>query len=153
MDADHETFCILKTPFSWLYLSNCIILVIKKISGKCQIKATFYFRSRSTSEEEVSSAARRRSLRMSRRGSEASIPELSRRLFEACGARMNNAIKRLIFDLTQKFLRNSDGNQDLHVFMVILLVLIAGLILLGYGEERTVVHLHHWEYFNPPKDL
>ncbi|ENN77071.1 hypothetical protein YQE_06406, partial [Dendroctonus ponderosae] len=110
-------------------------------------------RSRSTSEEEVSSAAHRRSRRMSRRGSEASIPELSRRLIEACGSRLNNALKRLIFDLTQKFLRNSDGNQDLHVFMVILLVLIAGLILLGYGEERTVVHLHHWEYFNPPKDL
>lgn len=111
------------------------------------------FRTHSTSDEDVSSSGPRRSPRLPRRLSEPSIPELSGRLIQACGSRVNNALKRLIYHLTENVLRNADGNQDLHVFMIILLVLIAGLILLGYGEDRTVVHLHHWEYFNPPKDL
>ncbi|XP_076272217.1 uncharacterized protein LOC143203812 isoform X3 [Rhynchophorus ferrugineus] len=107
-------------------------------------------RSRSTSDD--SEATPSRSLGV-RRFSDPSIPDLAGRLFRACGSRANNAIKRLIYHLTENIMRNADGQQDLHVIMIILLVLIAGLILLGYGEDRTVVHLHHWEYFNPPKDI
>ncbi|CAG9770475.1 unnamed protein product [Ceutorhynchus assimilis] len=109
--------------------------------------------SRSHSTSDDSSTVHRPPSRLPRRASEPSISELSGRLAQACGSRINNSLKRLIYHLTENLLRNADGNQDLHVFMIILLVLIAGLILLGYGEGRTVVHLHHWEYFNPPKDL
>ncbi|XP_050294731.1 titin isoform X2 [Anthonomus grandis grandis] len=108
-------------------------------------------RSRSTSDD--SSTVPQRPSRLQRRSSEPSIADLSGRLVQACCFRVNNTLKRLIYHLTENLLCNADGNQDLHVVMVILLVLIAGLILLGYGEDRTVVHLHHWEYFNPPKDL
>ncbi|KAL1518072.1 hypothetical protein ABEB36_001753 [Hypothenemus hampei] len=108
-------------------------------------------RSLSTSDEDSSPRSSR--LLGRRAGSEPSIPELSGRLLQVCGTRVNQSLKRLIYYLTEHLLRNVDGNQDLYVFLIILLVLIAGLILLGYGEERTVVHLHHWEYFNPPKDL
>ncbi|XP_030766224.1 titin isoform X2 [Sitophilus oryzae] len=108
-------------------------------------------RSRSTSDD--SDLAQARSHRSSRRVSEPSISELTGRLAFACGSRAQNALKRLIYNVSENLLQNADGQQDMHVIIVILLVLIAGLILLGFGQDRTVTHLHHWEYFNPPKDI
>ncbi|XP_060534787.1 titin [Cylas formicarius] len=104
-------------------------------------------RSRSTSEESSSSPRSRRAPPTQ------SIGELTGQLAHACSACVNSSIKRLIVHVKKNVLSNADGQQDLHVCMVILLVLIAGLILLGYGDDKTVVHMHHWEYFNPPRDL
>ncbi|CAH1112454.1 unnamed protein product [Psylliodes chrysocephalus] len=106
---------------------------------------------RSSSEEssEITPVVRRHH----RRSSEPSIAQLSGQLIRACGSEANNALKRLITYILNNVFHNEDGKQDLNVMIIIILVLIAGLLLLGYGEERTVVHLHHWEYFNPPKDL
>lgn len=107
--------------------------------------------SNSSSEEEQQlqpqSSSRRR-----QRTPEASIPQLTGQLTRACGTAIDRAIKRLIAHLTNNVLDNSDGRQDLHVMVVVLLILIAGLILLGFGGTRSV-HYHHWEYFNPPKEL
>lgn len=86
------------------------------------------------------------------RSPEPTIPELTGQLMQACGTAADGAIKRLIAHVTDNVLSNTDGRQDLHVTIVILLVLIAGLVLLGYGDGKTV-HLHHWEYFNPPRDM
>lgn len=83
---------------------------------------------------------------------EATIPELAGQLSRACFSETNRHFKRLIAYITNNVLDNADGKQDLHVTIVILLVLIAGLILLGFGDGTTVHH-HHWEYFNPPKNL
>ncbi|XP_028128432.1 titin isoform X3 [Diabrotica virgifera virgifera] len=106
---------------------------------------------RSSSEEssEVSHVVRRHP----RRASDPSIAQLSGQLARACGSEANNQLKRLINYILNNVLHNEDGKQDLNVMIIIILVLIAGLLLLGYGDERTVVHLHHWEYFNPPKNL
>ena len=98
-------------------------------------------RQASSSDEEVA-----------RRRPEPSVSELTGQLVQACGTAANGALKRLITHITENVLENMDGKQDLHVMMVILLVLVAGLILLGFGEHK-VVHHHHWEYFNPPGSL
>lgn len=105
--------------------------------------------SRSSSEESVVVMPRTRH----HRHTEPSIPQLTGQLARACGAAANNTLKRLITHFTNNVLGNADGKQDLNVMIIILLILIAGLILLGYGDEKTVVHLHHWEYFNPPRDM
>nr|CAI5840717.1 unnamed protein product [Callosobruchus analis] len=91
--------------------------------------------------------------RLQRRASEPSLSQLSGQLARACVFTANHEIKRFVGYLLRNVLANDDGKQDLNVMIIITLVLIAGLILLGYGEEKTVVHLHHWEYFNPPRDL
>lgn len=83
---------------------------------------------------------------------EPSIPQLTGQLVRACGTATDRCIKRLISHITDNVLHNSDGQQDMHVMIVILLVLIAGLILLGFGEGRTTIHHHHWEFFFPPQD-
>lgn len=107
-------------------------------------------RSRSSSED---SSTTRVSRRFPRRYSEVPLAQLSSQLIRACGNEINLSLKRLIAYVTNNVLGNANGTQDLNVMIIIVLVLIAGLILLGYGNEKTVVHLHHWEYFNPPRDL
>ncbi|RZC41601.1 hypothetical protein BDFB_010194 [Asbolus verrucosus] len=104
--------------------------------------------SRSSSDESPAPPPSRRRYR----SPEPTIPHLTGQLIQACGSAANNSIKRLIAHITNNMLSNADGQQDMHVIMVILLVLIAGLILLGYGDGKTV-HYHHWEYFNPPRDM
>ena len=103
--------------------------------------------SRSSSEESPQMVARGRR----QRTPEPSIPQLAGQLTKACMTAGEKAFKRLVKHVTTNVLRNADGRQDLHVTVVILLVLIAGLLLLGSGEKT--VHMHHWEYFNPPRDL
>ncbi|XP_022907852.2 myb-like protein X isoform X2 [Onthophagus taurus] len=103
-----------------------------------------------SSSEDVAPPSRGR---RHRTPSEPSIPQLAAQLTGACLVAGDKAFKRLIKHITANVLRNSDGRQDLHVTVVILLVLIAGLILLGSGGGGTTVHMHHWEYFNPPRDI
>ncbi|CAG9862257.1 unnamed protein product [Phyllotreta striolata] len=91
--------------------------------------------------------------RLHRHASEPTVAQLTGQLARACASQANSALKRLINYILNNVFHNEDGKQDLNVMIIIILVLIAGLLLLGYGEERTVIHLHHWEYFNPPKDL
>lgn len=106
--------------------------------------------SRSSSEDSLMTPISRR---IYSRSPEPSISQLSGQLIRTCGSTAHCTLKRLITDIINNLKKNADGKLDLHVITIILLILIAGLILLGYGEEKTVVHLHHWEYFNPPKDL
>lgn len=105
--------------------------------------------SKSSSDETPPAVVSRRRLRTP----EPSIPQLTGQLVRACGTAADRCIKRLISHISDNVLHNSDGQQDMHVMIVMLLVLIAGLILLGFGEGRTTVHHHHWEFFFPPQDL
>lgn len=92
------------------------------------------------------------STRRRQRTPEPSIPQLAGQLTNACGTAINRSFKRLITHLTDNVLNNTDGKQDLHVIIMMLLLLIAALMLLGFGDMKQVHH-HHWEYFNPPKNL
>ncbi|KAI4471304.1 hypothetical protein MML48_1g02276 [Holotrichia oblita] len=89
--------------------------------------------SRSTSEEEAPPATPRS---RRHRTPEPSIPQLTGQLTRACATASQKAFKRLVKHVTMNILRNAD----------------AGLILLGNGGS-PIVHHHHWEYFNPPRDL
>lgn len=102
----------------------------------------------SSSEDSAPAVTRRRV-----RSPEPSIPQLTGQLVRACGYAADRSFKRLITHITKNVLNNADGQQDMHVMVLILLVLIAGLILIGWGEGRTVIHHHHWEFFFPPKEL
>ncbi|KRT81568.1 hypothetical protein AMK59_5872 [Oryctes borbonicus] len=104
--------------------------------------------SQSSSEEALPATPRSRR----HRTPEPSIPQLTEQLTKACVTASEKALKRLVKHVTMNVLRNADGQQDLHVIVFILLILIAGLILLGNGGS-PVVHHYHWEYFNPPRDL
>lgn len=106
-----------------------------------------------SSSDEDSSPAAMVSRRRLRATPEPSIPQLTCQLARACSTATERQVKRLISYITTHVLNNADGQQDLHVTIAILLVLIAGLILLGFGEGRTTIHYHHWEFFNPPKEL
>lgn len=109
-------------------------------------------RPRTRSSSEDSSEATPSSRRAQRRLSDPPLSQLTMQLATACGTEINNSLKRLITYILKNVLGNEDGKQDLNVMIIIILVLLTGLILLGYGDEKTVVHLHHWEYFNPPRD-
>lgn len=102
--------------------------------------------SRSSSDEDRRTVARR--TRAS--SADPSIPQLTGQLAKACTISAGRVIKQMTNYITSS--SNVLTRQQLQVVMVILLVLIAGLILMGLSAGKTV-HLHHWEYFNPPKEL
>ncbi|CAG9558207.1 unnamed protein product [Danaus chrysippus] len=63
-----------------------------------------------------------------------------------------NSISRTFRNIVNTFMSYISGTQnkhDMQVAMVIFLVLIAGLIMFGLSDSRTIHH-HHWEFFNPP---
>lgn len=104
--------------------------------------------SQSSSEEEPRTVSRRHITR----SPEPSIPQLTGQLVRASAVSLNRIVKQLLSYVNSRVMGTPEGKQDLQIAMIIILVLIAGLILLGYGGNKTV-HLHHWEYFNPPTDL
>lgn len=107
--------------------------------------------SKSSSSESSSAPVVRRRVR----SPEPSIPQLTGQLMGACSIVARNKIKRLIDEVNIKISKDTDADinkQNIQVIMVVLLILIAILLLLGYGHGKTV-HLHHWEYFNPPTDI
>ncbi|GLV32054.1 uncharacterized protein CBL_11990 [Carabus blaptoides fortunei] len=101
--------------------------------------------SRSSSDEDRRTVARR--TRAS--SADPSIPQLTAQLAKACTTSAGRVFRQMT-----NYLSSSDvlSRQQMQIVMVILLVLIAGLILIGLSGGKTV-HLHHWEYFNPPKEL
>ncbi|XP_017786836.1 PREDICTED: titin isoform X2 [Nicrophorus vespilloides] len=106
----------------------------------------------SSSEDEAAAPPSRRR----HRTPEPSIPQLTGQLTRACVTAADQQLKRLLRHLTQLIIGHSipglDGKQDVNVAVVVLLVLVASIILLGWGNGKNVHH-HHWEYFNPPKDI
>lgn len=103
--------------------------------------------SRSSSEEAPRTPSRRRMTR----SPEPSVAQLTGQLVRASAVSLDRIIRHLL-GYVSSHLTTPEGKQDLQIVMIIVLVLIAGLLLLGFGGGKTV-HLHHWEFFNPPKEL
>lgn len=101
----------------------------------------------SSSEEEYKPAPRRAQPRTS---NEPSVAELSSQLFRACQNSVSRTARYVISYITSQF-GSGENKKDMQMALVIVLVMIAGLILLGVGDGRTVHH-HHWDFFNPPND-
>lgn len=106
--------------------------------------------SRSSSEEEEPRSVPRHVRHT--RSPEPSVPQLTGQLIKASAVSIKRTISHLLYCIPTEMFGTLEGKQDLQVALILILILIAGLILLGFGGNKTV-HLHHWEYFNPPTDL
>lgn len=105
--------------------------------------------SRSSSEEEPRTISRHA---RHTRSPEPSVLQLTSQLATASAVSIKRTISHLLHYISTHILGTPEGKQDLQVALILILILIAGLILLGFGGSKTI-HLHHWEYFNPPTDL
>lgn len=54
-----------------------------------------------------------------------------------------------MFNSLMSYISGVEDKKDVQMALVIFLVLVAGLIMFGLSDSRTVHH-HHWEFFNPP---
>lgn len=98
----------------------------------------------STSEEEY-----QRDQRTRNRGApsgDQSILGLGGQFARACG----NALRESGGHLMEVLRASSkdENKRDLHIALIILIVIVAGLILMSMGDKS--VHHHHWDFFNPP---
>ncbi|XP_065077200.1 uncharacterized protein LOC135700598 isoform X1 [Ochlerotatus camptorhynchus] len=102
-------------------------------------------RRESTSEEEFQREQRKQ--RHETRSPEPSIPALSSQLIRACGTSIRDTGDELMTILRAS--SKDENKRDLHIALIILIVIVAGLMALGMSGEKSVHH-HHWDYFNPP---
>jgi len=102
-------------------------------------------------EEEEYSSYRPPSRRhhSSSRGVEPSVGELVRQLVHACQGVTMRALHQLVQYAAPQVREGEDKRRDLQIALCILLVLVAGLILMGFGSGKTYHH-HHWDYHFPP---
>lgn len=98
----------------------------------------------STSEEEYQREQRARN-----RGAlsgDQSVLALGGQFVRACG----NALRETggqIMD-TLRASSKDENKRDLHIAIIILIIIVAGLVLMSMGDKS--VHHHHWDFFNPP---
>lgn len=99
----------------------------------------------STSEEDYQRDQRNKGGRAGT-SSDQSILGLGGQFARACG----NALKESGGQLMEVLRASSkdENKRDLHIALIILIVICAGLILMGMGDKS--VHHHHWDFFNPP---
>lgn len=95
----------------------------------------------STSEEDYQ--------RHQRRGgpsSDQSVLGLGGQFARACGSALRESGGQLMEILRAS--SKDENKRDLHIALIILIIICAGLILMGMGDKS--VHHHHWDFFNPP---
>ncbi|RZF48120.1 hypothetical protein LSTR_LSTR002186 [Laodelphax striatellus] len=63
---------------------------------------------------------------------------------------LGDIISQIITGLNHYF-PDGEKRRDAQTAACIVLVLIAGLMLLGLGGEDKAVHHHHWDFFPPPR--
>ena len=104
----------------------------------------------STSEEEYQKEQKTKSSHTSHNRSPepstSSVASLGGQLARACGNALKGSGNELMAILRAS--SKDENKRDLHIALIILIVIVAGLILVGMGEKS--VHHHHWDYFNPP---
>ncbi|XP_050360637.1 uncharacterized protein LOC126780315 isoform X2 [Nymphalis io] len=79
---------------------------------------------------------------------EPSITEAGAQFLRVCQTSISRTFKN-IFNTFMTYINRTEDKRDVQMAMVIFLVLIAGLIMFGLSDSRTIHH-HHWEFFNPP---
>lgn len=102
-------------------------------------------RKESTSEEDFQRDHRNRN--RSGTSNDQSVLNLGGQFARACG----NAIRESGGHLMEILRASSkdENKRDLHVALIILIIIVAGLVLMGMGSDKSVHH-HHWDFFNPP---
>lgn len=83
--------------------------------------------------------------------SQPSILSLTGQLASACGAELSRHGGNLM-NYLQSF-RKDENRRDMHFVLFVLIIIIAGLFMIGmdHSSDRTIHH-HHWDFFNPPKN-
>lgn len=82
------------------------------------------------------------------RSHEPTIVEAGAQFLRVCHNSVSRTIRH-IFNSLMSYISGAEDKKDVQMALVIFLVLIAGLIMFGLSDSRTVHH-HHWEFFNPP---
>ncbi|XP_023933840.2 uncharacterized protein LOC112042885 isoform X2 [Bicyclus anynana] len=82
------------------------------------------------------------------RAHEPSITEAGAQFLRVCQNSISRTFRN-IFNIFMSYISGTEDKRDVQMAMVIFLVLIAGLIMFGLSDSRTIHH-HHWEFFNPP---
>lgn len=82
------------------------------------------------------------------RGHEPTIVEAGAQFLRVCHNSVSRTIRQM-FNSLMSYISGAEDKKDVQMALVIFLVLIAGLIMFGLSDGRTVHH-HHWEFFNPP---
>lgn len=95
----------------------------------------------STSEEEYQRSRNRGGL-----SNDQSVMGLGGQFVRACGSALRESGSHLMEVLRAS--SKDEQKRDLHIALIILILIVAGLILMGMGEKS--VHVHHWDFFNPP---
>nr|XP_026498544.1 uncharacterized protein LOC113402489 isoform X1 [Vanessa tameamea] len=79
---------------------------------------------------------------------EPTITEAGAQFLRVCQTSISRTFRN-IFNTFMTYINRTEDKRDVQMAMVIFLVLIAGLIMFGLSDSRTIHH-HHWEFFNPP---
>lgn len=79
---------------------------------------------------------------------EPTITEAGAQFLRVCHNSITRTIRN-IFNTFVSYISGAEDKKDVQMALVIFLVLIAGLIMFGLSDSRTIHH-HHWEFFNPP---
>lgn len=102
--------------------------------------------SESSSDDSVSRPSPRRMPPI--RTHEPTITEAGAQFFRVCQSSISRTMRN-IFNTFMSYISGTEDKKDMQMALVIFLVLIAGLIMFGLSDSRTIHH-HHWEFFNPP---
>lgn len=101
----------------------------------------------STSEEDYQKDQRTRSRTgAAASGSDQSILGLGGQFLRACGNSLMDTGSHLMEVLRAS--SKDEQSRDLHIAIIILIIIVAGLFLLGGMGEKSIHH-HHWDFFNP----
>lgn len=74
--------------------------------------------------------------------------ELIRQLLNIWQASFTRGVNQVVDGLNSAF-PEGEKRKDAQTAACIILVLLAGLIMLGFGSDRTIHH-HHWDFLPPP---
>lgn len=83
------------------------------------------------------------------RANEPSIAEAGAQFFRVCHSSISRTLRGMFHSL-MSYISGTEDKRDVQMALVIFLVLVAGLIMFGLSDSRTIHH-HHWEFFNPPE--
>lgn len=77
---------------------------------------------------------------------DASITELSYQLFRLCHSNVCSLFTKVVQQVVPD---DTEKRRDLQAALCFLSIILAGLLILGFGNEKTIHH-HHWDFQFPP---
>jgi len=77
-----------------------------------------------------------------------SVTELSCQLFRLCHSNVCSLFNKVVQQVVPE---DTEKRRDLQAALCFLSIVLAGLLILGFGNEKTVHH-HHWDFQFPPSN-